>query len=100
MITSNTALLEGLKQVIDPEIGVNIVDLGLVYDLVITPEQAELRMTLTSPACPMGEMLCAEVKAVMVQHLPPACAPVVTLVWNPPWTPERMSAEAKSGLGW
>lgn len=93
-------LLQDLRQIIDPEIGVNIVDLGLIYGGEVSPDGIELSMTLTSPVCPMGEMLGDQVKAVLARHVQPGGRTEVKLVWNPPWEPSRMSDSARQQLGW
>ena len=91
---------EALRQVIDPELGINIVDLGLIYDLRLDPAgRAEVIMTLTSPGCPLGPVIDAEVKRALagVYGLDEI---VVTLVWSPPWRPEMMSEDARLELGY
>lgn len=100
MPTSAPVLLELLKQVIDPEVGVNIVALGLVYRLEHTANGVEVDLTMTSPACPMGESIAAEVEETLLAHLPPAIPVHVNLVWEPAWTPARMTVQARSALGW
>ena len=93
-----------LRKIIDPEVGVNIVDLGLVYGLVRNLEQDEpnvtVDLTMTSPACPMGESIIAEVEYELAAALPPEVAVVVKLVWEPQWSPALMSERARSTLGW
>lgn len=92
---------EMLRKVMDPEVGVNIVDLGLIHDVLVHPEQGvRVRMTMTSAACPMSEMLLDDIDRVLQRALPPDTPVEVELVWEPPWTPARMSAEARELLGW
>ena len=92
---------ELLREVVDPEVGVNIVDLGLVLDVLVHAEQGvRVRMTMTSAACPMSEMLLDDIDRVLQRALPPDTPVEVELVWEPPWTPARMSAEARQLLGW
>lgn len=88
-----------LQQVVDPELGVNIVDLGLVYHIEITTEgDVTVTMTLTTPGCPLHETMITAVEESLRRH--PAVRDVrVQLVWSPPWTPERMSEAAKRQLG-
>ncbi len=100
MPTSAPVLLELLKQVIDPEVGVNIVALGLIYRLEHTTNGVEVDLTMTSPACPMGESIVAEVEETLLAHLPPSIPVQVNLVWEPAWTPARMTEQARSALGW
>jgi len=90
---------EGLKQVYDPEIGINIVDLGLVYDADISESGDVLvTMTLTSLGCPLGPVIVQEVQGAL-KTLPAVGDIDVKLVWSPPWTPDMMSEDAKDELG-
>ncbi len=89
-----------LQQVIDPELGENIVDLGLVYGIEITENVARVTLTMTSPACPMGEMLLVEIHAKLAGLLPGNMEFDIRLVWEPPWNPSMISGEAKRRLGW
>lgn len=89
-----------LRQVIDPELGVNIVDLGLIESLRADDAGLWLRMTLTSAACPMAESLLDEIEAALEALLPAPLQLDIELVFDPPWTPERMSAAARLQLGW
>ena len=91
---------EALKTVEDPEAGMNIVDLGLVYGIAVAPGRVRVEMTMTSPACPVGSYLVDE-SAAAIRALAPAGTDVeVELVWEPPWTPDLMSKEAQSRFGW
>ena len=88
-----------LHTVYDPEIPVNIYELGLIYDLNVDPSGAvAIRMTLTSPMCPVAEALPGEVRA-KVAAVPGVTSAKVDLVWDPPWSKERMSEEARLALG-
>ena|ERR1039457_499336 len=89
-----------LRCVYDPEVGMNIVDLGLVYLIETTPERVRVEMTMTSPACPMGAMIVDEVHAALEAELPDACQPDVRLVWDPPWNPSMMSEGSRHHFGW
>ena len=96
-------VLSALKQCYDPEIPVNIVDLGLIYgiDLVAAPEDKQdvtVNMTLTAQGCPAHVMIGEQVKA-RVEQLPGVRTANVNIVWTPPWTPERLSADARRQLG-
>jgi len=93
-------LRNALREVIDPEAGMNIVDLGLVYRIEVTADAVIVEMTMTSPACPMGEMITAEVAAVLQDLLPDTLRPDVRLVWSPAWDPKLMSEEAREHFGW
>lgn len=95
---SEEAVLQQLKQVEDPEIRCNIVDLGLVYDVKIDKGMVVVEMTLTSPACPLGPYIIAEVENA-VKKMAGVTGVTVNVVWEPLWSPERMSDEAKVSLG-
>lgn len=93
------AVIDALKDIYDPEIPVNIYDLGLIYDVEITPENhALVKMTLTTPNCPVAESMPGEVE-LRVGSVPGVGHAEVELVWDPPWDPQRMSDEAKLELG-
>jgi len=91
-------VLEALKSVIDPEIGLNIVDLGLVYDIQISDNFIFITMTLTTPGCPMHGSIVDWVKRILSMSFPDKNIEV-ELVWEPMWTPDKMSEEAKKQLG-
>ncbi len=93
------AIIKALRSVYDPEIPVNLYDLGLIYRIDIAPNgEVDIDMTLTAPACPVAGMM-----PVMVRNAVKAVEGVgevrVELVWDPPWSPEQMSDEAKLQLG-
>ncbi len=88
-----------LAQVYDPELGLDIVSLGLVYAVEVRPPKARVRMTLTTPGCPLHDAMAPAVERAL-ERLPGVEAVEVVLVWDPPWTPERMSPEARRALGW
>lgn len=94
-----TTIRDALLRVIDPEIGENIVDLGLVYGLEVAGETVRVNLTMTTPACPMGSMVLDEADAELRRALPDMQIDV-QLVWEPPWDPSMISAEAKHRLGW
>ena len=89
-----------LRQVIDPEVGKNIVALGLVYRIDIAADHLVIEMTMTSPACPMGEMILEDVHAVLAKALPDTLQPDVRLVWEPPWNPSMMDEATRQDFGW
>ncbi len=99
MSPTKEQVLEALKRVYDPEIPVDIVNLGLIYDVAVGDGLVRLKMTTTSPGCPVGEFLAQEVERA-VRTLDGVDAVGVEFVWDPPWGPEMMSAEAKKKLGW
>jgi FeS assembly SUF system protein len=92
-------VIDALKTCYDPEIPINIYELGLVYDIDVDPQGSVLiKMTLTSPACPVAGSLPPEVEA-KVRAIPGVTAAKVEVVWEPPWTQERISEAAKLQLG-
>lgn len=90
-------VIEALKSVYDPEIPVNIWDLGLVYDIKITEKEIDLKMTFTSPTCPMMEELLEQVKTT-VSSATGGLPVKVDLVWDPPWDLSKMSDAARIEL--
>jgi len=93
------AIIEALKEIYDPEIPVNIYDLGLIYGVDVTPDgHAAITMTLTTPHCPVAESMPGEVE-LRVGAVPGVGHAEVNLVWDPPWDPQKMSDEAKLELG-
>lgn len=96
---SEARVLDALRQVVDPELGVNIVDLGLVYGSEIRDGVVHVKMTMTTPACPMEELLMEMVHSAILGAIPDARSVEVDLVWEPQWKPDMMSDAAKSQLG-
>ena len=95
-------IIAGIKSVYDPEIPVNIYDLGLIYDLTVTDEDVKIVMTLTSAFCPSAEEIPAEVRAQVEKallELNTTRTTSVEVVFDPPWTPERVSEEARLEMG-
>jgi metal-sulfur cluster biosynthetic enzyme len=89
---------EALHECYDPEIPVNIVDLGLVFDVEVKNDNVAVKMTLTAPGCGMGTMIAADAKEKILA-LEGVNDATVDLVWDPPWDPSRISDEAKQRLG-
>jgi metal-sulfur cluster biosynthetic enzyme/Fe-S cluster assembly iron-binding protein IscA len=99
-VERETRLREALRQVYDPEIPVNIVDLGLIYGIDWTGDgKALIRMTMTSPGCPVAGMLEEEVRAV-AERVPGVRGAEVRIVWDPPWDPGRMSEATRHRFGY
>lgn len=96
--TSETTVLSALRQVIDPELGCNIVDLGLIYSLVIDGPSVRVVMTLTTFGCPMHESIRAGVQHVLLT-LPGVEEVEVEVVWDPPWHPSMMSEDGRLRTG-
>jgi len=89
---------EALRECYDPEIPVNIVDLGLIYEVNIQPQRVDVKMTLTALGCPMAAEVMQDVRDHLLQ-IPGVEDAGVELVYDPPWTPERMSEDARWELG-
>ncbi len=94
------AVREALKQVIDPEIGLNIVDLGLVYRVEIDGRRVHVTMTMTTPACPLSAHIEQDARRSIHERCPGTSEVEIKLVWSPPWNPQMMSDEAKQQMGW
>ncbi len=103
---ANTALpieervLEALRLVDDPEVGMNIVDLGLVYRIDIAPDLVRVELTMTTPACPMGDLITENAQRAVRAAMPEGAGVDIALVWEPPWTPDMMSDSARQTFGW
>ena len=91
-------VIEALHEVEDPELGMDIVDLGLVYDVEVAGPKAKVTYSLTSMGCPAGPLIAQDIERV-VQDLPDVEAVDTELTFDPPWTPEKMSDDAKFILG-
>lgn len=97
MVTKDD-VMNVLKQCYDPEIPVNVVDLGLIYGVDIEGDTVNIEMTLTAPGCPMHSLIARDVKQ-KVETLDEVNQANVQVVWDPPWTPDRLSEKAKKILG-
>ncbi len=96
-----TRTWEALREVIDPELGLDVVDLGLVYDVTVDRGGCvRVTMTLTTPGCPVSESLPGEAETAVAWALGPSVPVAVNVVWDPPWTPERISDTAAERLGY
>jgi metal-sulfur cluster biosynthetic enzyme len=98
MEITEKGILESLEQVIDPELGVNIVAMGLVYNVQIEGNKISVDMTLTNRGCPLAGMLAGSAEQAIRESFPEADVEI-SVVWDPPWTPDMMSEEAKQHLG-
>ena len=92
-------ILLALKGVVDPELGINVVDLGLVYRAVRRPDGIEVAMTMTTPSCPLGEMIIDEARQALADRFPDTPDIRIELVWDPPWSPALMNEDARRLLG-
>jgi metal-sulfur cluster biosynthetic enzyme len=93
-------VLAALTRVVDPEVALSIVDVGLVYGITITADRMHILLTMTSAACPVADVIMEEVESELDRVAPPGMVISVELVWEPPWTPERMSARARRFMQW
>jgi metal-sulfur cluster biosynthetic enzyme len=92
------AVWDALREVVDPEIGINLVDLGLIYSIRIDGSRVSVTMSLTTPGCPMHESLARGVKIALLR-LDPVEEANVEVVWDPPWSPAMMTPEARAQMG-
>jgi len=99
-VVTEERVRSALRDVIDPELGINVVDLGLVYDVDVRDGRVRVAMTMTSPACPLGESLTAEADATIRKNIPEVTSVDVRLTWEPRWSPSMMSDAVKARLGW
>jgi len=90
---------DALKQVIDAEVGINIVDLGLVYGIEQKEDGVKVLMTMTTRSCPLGELITRQAENVIRQKFPQLTSVSAEIVWDPPWNPSMMSPSAKAQLG-
>ena len=97
MITKQD-VMKVLKKCFDPEIGISLVDLGLIYDVQVNKDKVNIKMTLTNPGCPMHSFMLNDVEE-NVKKMKGVKEVKVELVWDPPWSPDKMSKEAKKKLG-
>ena len=99
-MSPNESQIRGvLRGVLDPELGINIVDLGLLREVRVEGEAVRVRLVMTSPACPLGETLIRDIQTALRQSGVPQPAEV-EIVRDPPWSPDCMTADAKRQLGW
>lgn len=89
-----------LHSVIDPEVGMNIVDLGLVYGVAISDNRLHVDITMTTPACPMGEMILDDARQALKALAPDSAEIDIQLVWEPPWNASMMTEHARRHFGW
>ena len=99
-VPDESEVWEALRTVIDPEVGENLVDLGLVYRVACAPGRVEVDLTMTSPACPMAGSIAEEAGRAIRAVTAAARDVRVEVVYDPPWTPERMSEAARNRFGW
>jgi metal-sulfur cluster biosynthetic enzyme len=93
-------LMAALHEVYDPEVAMSILDVGLVYGLAAGDGRVDVRMTMTSPACPVAEQIIDDIQFRLGQVVPEDWQVEVELCWDPPWTPDRMSERGRRLMGW
>ena len=91
---------DALRSVDDPEAGMNIVDLGLIYEIAVEAGKVAVDMTMTTQACPMTDMIMEQSRAAIEGVAPSGTEIDLRLVWDPPWTPDKMSGMAREFFGW
>lgn len=94
------AVTGALERVVDPEVAMNIVDVGLVCGVRAADGRVDVEVTMTSAACPVADTIVGDIEFELDQSLPDAWKIHVELVWEPPWAPQRMSARARAFMGW
>ena len=94
------ATVKALESVVDPEVALDIVNVGLVYGVVVADGRMDVHMTMTSAACPVADVIVADVEDALDAALPPGLKIHVELEWEPPWSPQRMSPRARAFMGW
>ena len=97
-MADQTIFYDALKQIYDPEVGINIVDMGLIYSLDVEDSKVDITMTLTSPGCPAGPQILSQVDSAL-KALDGVEDVDIKVVWSPPWTPDMLSEEARDQLG-
>ncbi|RLG19925.1 aromatic ring hydroxylase [Candidatus Micrarchaeota archaeon] len=97
-MVSEKDVMNALSQCYDPELGINLVDMGFIYGVEIKGGKVKIRMTFTTPGCPMVKMMLGEVEK-KVKEVEGVKEVEVEIVWEPRWTPERLSKEARKKLG-
>lgn len=93
-------LMAALQEVYDPEVAMSIVDVGLVYGLAAGEGRVDVRMTMTTPACPVADQIIDDIEFQLGQIVPEDWKIEVELCWDPPWTPEMMSGRGRRLMGW
>jgi metal-sulfur cluster biosynthetic enzyme len=93
-------VMAALRDVEDPELGISVVDLGLVYSVEAHERTIRVAMTMTTPACPLHASISQAAEEAIRSHLPEVAAVTIEIVWDPPWNPKMMSQAARRQLGW
>lgn len=93
-------ITDALSRVVDPELALNVLDLGLVYAVTVAEAGVHVSLTMTSAACPVADLILGEARLELEGVMPLGYLIELDLCWEPAWTPQRMSASAKHALGW
>ena len=93
-------ILDAITKVVDPEVAMSIVDVGLIYGVTVDAEKVHVLLTMTSAACPVTDVIVDDVEQQLDRIAPPELLVHVELVWDPPWTMDRMSDRARRFMGW
>lgn len=91
---------QALTRVVDPEVAMSIVDVGLIYGVDVGDGKVHVKLTMTSAACPVADVILDDVERELDKVAPPEMVVLLELVWNPPWTMDRMSDRARRFMGW
>jgi len=91
---------DALRRVVDPELAMTIVDVGLIYGVTVNAQRVHVLLTMTSAACPVTDVIVDDVETALDRVLPRELKIHVELVWEPPWTSDRLSERAKAFMGW
>ena len=100
VLPDDDAVREALRQVDDPEAGMDIVELGLVYAIDVSANAVLIDITMTTAACPMADMIMDQARDAVAAIVPLGMRVDVRLVWDPPWTPDKMTGIAREHFGW
>jgi metal-sulfur cluster biosynthetic enzyme len=98
-LVTEERVYEALREVIDPELGINVVDLGLIYGVEVRDGAVHITMTLTTPGCPMHATFRDDIEWTLWRALPGLRQVTIELVWQPPWTPDMLTPEGRAQLG-
>jgi metal-sulfur cluster biosynthetic enzyme len=98
--TLRRPILDALTRVVDPEVAMSIVDVGLIYGVAVDDQRVHVLLTMTSAACPVADAIIDDVEHELDRVVPAHLKIAVELVWEPPWTADRMSERAKCFMGW
>ena len=93
-------ILTALRRVVDPEVALNVVDVGLIYGVTVADGKLHAQVTMTSAACPVTDVILEDIETQLDRDMPPELLIQVKLVWSPPWSTDRMSERARRFMGW